>query len=94
VETPVLVLTGNVPALGVIRGLGEQGVPVALAYYNDHDMAHASRHVVESFRTSHPVVDERAFVDQIIERGRRWRGALLVPTADEKMGRASCRERV
>lgn len=88
-DTPALVLSGQVNALGVIRGLGEERVPVYLFQYSNNDMAQASKHVLQSFRTRDPMADEQAFVGDLLERGPRFRGALLVPTSDEALAAAS-----
>lgn len=88
-ETPAVVLSGQVNALGVIRGLGEMHVPVFLFHYTDEDMAQASRHVLQSFRTRDPNAGEQAFVEDVLARGRRFHGTLLIPTSDEALAAAS-----
>lgn len=88
-ETPALVLSANIPALGVIRGLAEGHVPVFLFRYRDDDMAQASRHVRQSFQTRDPLADERGFVEDLLGRGRRFHGALLMPSSDETLAATS-----
>ncbi len=82
---PALVLSGQVNALGVIRGLGEKGVPVFVLHARDDDMAQASKYVHQSWRTCDPVDDERGFVEAILEHRERFRGALLIPASDETL---------
>ena len=69
----------------MIRGLSEGHVPVYLFRFRDDDMAQASRHVVRSFRTRDPMVDEGDFVEDVLKRGNRFHGALLVPSSDETL---------
>ena len=88
-DTPALVLSGHVNALGVIRGLGEHRVPIVLFRHDAHDMAQASRYVRRSIVTTHPMADGLAFVEEIIRRARRLRGALVVPTSDDALGAVS-----
>jgi D-aspartate ligase len=82
---PALVLSGQVNALGVIRGLGEKGVPVFVLHARDDDMAQASKYVRQSFRTCDPVVADRGFLEAILEHRDQLRGALLIPTSDETL---------
>jgi D-aspartate ligase len=89
VKTPALVLSANVPALGVIRGLAEANAPIFVFRYRNDDMAQASRHVLRTFRTRDPLADERGFVEDVIERARRFRGGLLMPASDETLAAVS-----
>jgi predicted ATP-grasp superfamily ATP-dependent carboligase len=70
-------------ALGVVRALGEAGVPVSVAGYHPGDFAHVSRHVVEAFSVPPPHQQERAFVEAILGAVERLGAALLVPASDE-----------
>jgi D-aspartate ligase len=82
-RTPAVVVSGHTMALAVVRALGEAGVPVAVIHYDERDMAQASRYVVANIRVPHPVHDEGRFIEALIEAGRRFDGAILIPASDE-----------
>jgi D-aspartate ligase len=70
-------------ALGVVRALGEAGVPVLVARYDARDMAHASRFVREAFWVPPPHTHEAELVDALVALAARAGGGLLVPASDE-----------
>jgi predicted ATP-grasp superfamily ATP-dependent carboligase len=76
-------------ALAVVRALGRAGVPVVVLNYDARDMAQASRFAVGAIRVPHPLEDEGAFIDALMEQGRRLEGAILVPASDESVVAAS-----
>jgi D-aspartate ligase len=82
-ETPVAVVAsaGN-QALAVVRGLGEQGVPVVVLHWDDNALAKDSRYVVESVKVPRPELDGEAFVDRLLALGERYAGGVLIPTTD------------
>ncbi len=80
---PALVVSGHTMALGVVRALGEAGVPVAVAHYDPRDMAQSSRYVFAALRIPHPLYDEAGFVDALGAEARRLGGPILIPASDE-----------
>jgi D-aspartate ligase len=82
---PAIVLSGQAAALGVVRALGTMGVPVVLVHYSSQDFAHRSRFVNASFRSPHPELSEKEFVDFLLDCGTRFPGAVLIPAADESL---------
>ena len=82
---PALVLSSHTVALGVIRSLGEKGVPIVLFCYHDGEMAHLSRYVQEVIRVPHPEVNEIRFINMIMEQKERFVGSFLVPCSDETL---------
>ncbi len=82
-RTPAVVVSGHTMALAVVRALGEAGVPVAVLHYDDRDMAQASRYVVADIRIPDPLRNEGGFIEALIEAGRRFDGAVLIPASDE-----------
>lgn len=79
---PVLVLSAHTIALGVVRSLGPQGVPLYLVSYDRKDMAHKSRYVKECFFLPHPENHAAAFVTGLLDIGRRI-GRAVVFAADD-----------
>ncbi len=88
-RTPAVVLSGHTMALAVVRSLGRAGVPVVVAHYDARDMAQASRYVMADVRVPHPLEDEGAFIDALMQLGRRYGGAVLMPASDESVVAAS-----
>jgi predicted ATP-grasp superfamily ATP-dependent carboligase len=82
-RTPAVVVSGHTMALAVVRSLGEAGVPVAVMHYDARDIAQASRYVVAGVTLPHPLTDEERFVDALVDEGRRFDGAILIPASDE-----------
>jgi predicted ATP-grasp superfamily ATP-dependent carboligase len=70
-------------ALGVVRALGEAGVPVVVAHYDRRDMAHVSRHAREAVAVPPPHSHEDDFVEALVALAARLGGSLLVPASDE-----------
>jgi predicted ATP-grasp superfamily ATP-dependent carboligase len=70
-------------ALGVVRALGEAGVPVFVAGYDARDMAHASRHVTRAFTVPSPQEHEAELVEALVRIAGVAGGGLLVPASDE-----------
>jgi D-aspartate ligase len=84
--TTAIVVSGSTHALGVIRALGRQGVPVAVVSYDRRDIATSSKFVRDVIRTSHPDKDETQFVNALLETAHRYPGSLLVPASDAALG--------
>lgn len=79
---PALVVSCYTMGLGVIRSLGERGVPIVAVQFDRRDIAQHSRHVVEVHHVPTPERHEDAFVAALVELGRRYPGAFLVPAHD------------
>lgn len=79
-------MSGYTHALGVVRSLGREGVPVDVVSYDRRDFAGSSRYVRDVVRAPHPKDDEARFVDALLAAGRRAPGALLVPASDAAVG--------
>jgi predicted ATP-grasp superfamily ATP-dependent carboligase len=89
---PVVVLSGHLAAMGTIRCLGVAKLPVVNVYYADSDFSHTSRHVTHRIRSPHPEVDERGFVQVLVDCARRFGRCLLVPANDATLGVVSRRK--
>lgn len=79
---PAIVVAGHTMALGVVRALGEAGVPVHVARYDPRDMAHASRYARDAVVIP-PPAREAEHVEALVALARRLGGGLLVPASDE-----------
>ncbi len=86
---PALVLSAHTMALGIIRALGEMGVPIILFCYDVRDMAHKSRYVKEIIQVPHPEKHEDGFIDIILQQKDRFAGTFLVPGSDETLAVAA-----
>lgn len=71
--------------LGVIRALGENGIPVIAVYYDPQDMGYHSRYAVERIPAPHPEKDEAAFLAFLDGLAARYPGAVLFPVSDESL---------
>ncbi len=78
---PAIVLGCHKIGLGIIRALGEAGVPVLGVYYNRMDMGYVSKYVIASYHSPHPE-DEDAFVSFLRDLAGNWRGGVLIPSDD------------
>ena len=83
---PAIVVSGSTHGLGVIRGLGRQGVPVTVVSYDNRDIASSSKFVREVTRAPHPDKDEAQFVKVLLEAAHRRPGSLLIPASDAALG--------
>jgi predicted ATP-grasp superfamily ATP-dependent carboligase len=84
--TTAIVVSGSTHALGVVRSLGRQGVPIAVMSYDRRDIATSSRFVREVIRTPHPDKDEPQFVKALLDAAYQRPGSLLVPASDAALG--------
>lgn len=80
--TPAIVVSCYTMGLGVIRSLGERGVPVVAVQFDKRDFAQRSRYVAEVHRVPRPDAREEEFIARLEEIGARHPGALLVPAHD------------
>lgn len=80
---PAIILSANIIALGMIRALGIQGVPLVVAHYEPSDIAHLSRYVTKLLVTPHPEKDEEGFITRLMELPSEWEGAVIMPASDE-----------
>ncbi len=79
---PVVVLGCHKLGLGVIRALGQMGVPVFGAYYNRNDMGYVSRYIKAHCFCPHPDNDPDGFVNVLLDKASEWGGAVLMPSDD------------
>lgn len=86
---PAVVLSGNPNALGVVRALGEQGIPVVVVHYAPYDIAQRSRYVSFSVAAPHPEKDPEGFLGLLLQNAQSWAGGVIFPTADETVVFAS-----
>lgn len=88
-KQPAVVLSGNPNALGVVRALGEQGIPVVVFHYAPYDIAQRSRYVSVRVAAPHPEKDPEGFLSLLLENAQAWAGGVIFPTADETVVFAS-----
>jgi D-aspartate ligase len=83
--TPAFILSGHTMALGVVRALGEMGVPIYVGHYDPRDIAHLSRYVTKRFRTPHPEAEERALIEFLLTEIADLGPTILFPVSDEAL---------
>jgi predicted ATP-grasp superfamily ATP-dependent carboligase len=84
-KKPALVLGTHTMGLGVIRALGSKGVPVIACYYNSDDMGYVSRYVHERVHIPHPELEEKLFIEALVQLASRFPDAPLFPVSDETL---------
>jgi predicted ATP-grasp superfamily ATP-dependent carboligase len=82
---PTIILSAQTQALGVVRALGMHGVPLVVVHYHPCDMAHRSRYATKTLSAPDPQQDEAGFIECVMGLAREWKGAVLMPTADETL---------
>ena len=83
---PAIVLSAHTMALGVVRALGKQGVPVVVVHYDaGGDIAQRSRYATQTLAVPAPQLDEASFVAQVMHLAQKWEGAVLMPVSDETL---------
>jgi len=80
---PAYILSGHTMALGVVRALGQMGIPVIILHYNKKDMGHFSKYITHNILTPHPEKLEKEFINQLIESAERYGSGVLFPVSDE-----------
>jgi D-aspartate ligase len=84
--TRAIVVSGSTHALGVVRSLGQNGVPVTVVSYDNRDIATSSKFTRDVIPAPHPDKDEAQFVKVLLEVAHRSPGSLLVPASDAALG--------
>jgi D-aspartate ligase len=78
----VIVASAGRQGLAVTRGLGERGVPVVVAHWDDDDLSAASRYATEVIRVPPPELEGGGFVERLLGLATRFEGAVVVPAND------------
>jgi predicted ATP-grasp superfamily ATP-dependent carboligase len=82
-ESVILSGIHNVNALGVLRGLAKQGVPVTLLDIDPHSMVRYSRFISQRLPCPNPSDSEAAFIQFLIDLGNRLdHKPVIIPTGD------------
>ena len=81
-DVPAIVLGCHKIGLGIIRALGERGIPVIGAYYNDLDMGYVSKYVKEKFKITDPNINENVFLEELNKISNKYKGAVLFASDD------------
>ena len=84
--TRAIVVSGSTHALGVVRSLGEKGIPVTVVSYDSRDIATSSKFTQNVIPAPHPDKDEAQFVKVLLEVAHRRPGSLLIPASDAALG--------
>jgi len=79
---PVIVASAGRQGLAVTRGLGERGVRVIVAHWDEDDLAAVSRYAEEAIPVPPPESADGAFIERLLALADRFEGAVLVPTTD------------
>jgi D-aspartate ligase len=79
---PVVVVSGHITALGIIRALGRMGVSLVNVYYQKSDIGYVSKYVRQRLHAPHPEKHETEFVNVLIDLSKKTGRALLVAADD------------
>ncbi|SDD95628.1 Predicted ATP-dependent carboligase, ATP-grasp superfamily [Pricia antarctica] len=82
---PAYVLSGQQPALGVVRALGVMGVPIVVLHYKDEDVAYLSKYVTHSVASPHPETHEKEFIELLLKSAAQFGDGILYPASDETL---------
>lgn len=82
---PAFILSGQQPALGVVRALGVMGVPIIVMYYKEDDVAYLSKYVTHSISAPHPEKHEKEFIEMLLKSAERFGDGILYPVSDETL---------
>ena len=80
-----VVLGGYVNGLGLVRSLGDRGVPAAVVTTQPFDIAHRSRYVDGHEGVEGLAERPGALADLLERRAPDWGGRVLLPTNDESL---------
>ena len=80
---PAVVLSAHTMGLGVIRALGEMGIPIVSVVSHEKDYGHYSKYVVRRIKVAHPEQETDRFISQLIALSDQLKGSLLIPASDE-----------
>lgn len=81
-DIPAIVLGCHKIGLGTIRGLGIKGIPVIGVYYNSMDMGFVSKYVVDSIKIRNPIINEEAFIDELLNLSTKYKGSVIFASDD------------
>lgn len=79
---PAIVLSTHNMGLGVIRSLGEKGVPIIAIVYTPNDMGYLSKYVKESIYAPHPEKHPLEFIKLLTSCHIRYGKCLIIPADD------------
>ncbi len=82
---PAYVLSGQQPALGVVRALGVMGVPIVVLHYKEEDVAYLSKYVTHSVASPHPETHEKEFIELLLKNAAQFGDGILYPASDETL---------
>ena len=86
---PAIILSSHTMGLGVIRALGQMGVPSVVFYHEKRDMGYVSKYVRERYYVPHPERDQEGFIAALLEYGPRYTGCPMFPTSDAALSAVS-----
>lgn len=86
---PAIVLSSHTMGLGVIRALGQMGVPTVVFYHEKRDMGYTSRYVQERYLVPHPAYDQDGFIAALLDHAPRFAGCPMFPTSDAALSAVS-----
>ena len=81
---PALVVSRHYAGMGVVKGLGMMGVPIALLGYM-HPKLDVSRYVTWYVPVPHPEKEEADFISKILGLAGHFSGGMLIPATDEAL---------
>jgi len=86
---PAIVLSSHTMGLGLIRALGQKGVPSVVFYHEKRDMGYVSKYVQERIYVPHPEKSQEEFIAALLEHATRFQGCPMFPTSDAALSAVS-----
>jgi predicted ATP-grasp superfamily ATP-dependent carboligase len=83
--TPVIVLSAHTMGLGVVRSLGQKGIPVYVVSYSKSDMGRSSRFVKKYFISENPEESPEGFINSVVKIGKKLNKPILMPADDSTL---------
>lgn len=81
-----IIIGCHVNALGVIRSLSWKNFHIVAMFYDEKvHFAHTSKLVHEKVKIPHPGIQEKEFIDFLIQNFQRWKDALIIETNDDAL---------
>jgi D-aspartate ligase len=80
---PVILLGGNIIALGIARALALKGIDIILMRYDPNDMAQFSKYVKKSIHAPNPNQNENDYINFLLQQAKYFPKALLIPVNDD-----------
>jgi predicted ATP-grasp superfamily ATP-dependent carboligase len=81
IKNAIVIATHSI-GYGIIRSLGEMGVPIIAMYYSDKDMGYVSKYVKKAYKVPHPEKKYIQFNEFMNKYKNKYRDDIIFPSDD------------